>query len=157
MFIFVTPRIIKNPADIAAVTLTKEGQLGKVMPQVKEELYKDVNISHAIRLIEMGYDKMMSGFRSDAKEYFLGALDIDPNNPYAHYNLGVIYEEEGEKEMAIERYQKVIMTGTGATAMDSTDPETVGAPLVQLAKERIVRMRRVDGKDEEFFKSNEDK
>ncbi|MEE4242846.1 MAG: type II secretion system secretin GspD, partial [Desulfopila sp.] len=31
MFIFITPRIIKNPADLASVTVKKEAQIGEVM------------------------------------------------------------------------------------------------------------------------------
>ena len=47
MFIFITPRIIKNPADIAAVTLQKEDSMGKVLPAVKQELHKEKNMEHA--------------------------------------------------------------------------------------------------------------
>jgi general secretion pathway protein D len=36
MFIFITPRIIKNPADLASVTLTREDQMGEVMPDIKK-------------------------------------------------------------------------------------------------------------------------
>lgn len=137
LFIFITPRIIKNPADIASVTLKKEAQLGEVMPQVKKELYRDVNSSHAVRLAEFGFDELKAGNTDQAKEYFLEALEIDPENPFANYNLGVIYEREGNKIEAFNSYQKVIITGTAQTARDATQPEKVGQPLLQLARERI--------------------
>ncbi len=36
MFIFVTPRIVRNPAEISAVTLIKEDEMGMVLPAVKK-------------------------------------------------------------------------------------------------------------------------
>lgn len=155
MFVFITPRIIKNPADLVKVTLEKEGQLGEVMPQVKEEFHRDVNISHAIRLVELGYQKLAAGFRDDAKDYFLESLTIDPNNPYANFNLGTIYEEEGDKKKAFDSYQKVILTGTASRVIDTTDPDKVGDSLIQLATENITRMRKTETSQDERFREEE--
>lgn len=151
MFVFITPRIIKNPADLAGVTVKKEAQMGEVMPEVKGDLFREADASHALRLAEMGFDRMKQGKNSEAKDYFIEALDIDPNNPYALYNLGVIYEGEGNRQAAVEKYQRVILTGSSVTAVESTDPEIVGVPLLQLARERLEALQTVQTKERDLF------
>ncbi len=151
MFIFITPRIIKNPAELASVTLQKEEEIGEVMPEIKKDLFREANAGHGVHLAELGFDKLKAGLNSEAKEYFLEALAIDPLNPYALYNLGVIYEGEGKKAEAAASYQKVILTDTSMTAADSTDPAKVGIPLLQLARERLESMQRVESEEKELF------
>ncbi|MCG8686795.1 MAG: tetratricopeptide repeat protein, partial [Desulfobacterales bacterium] len=151
MFIFITPRIIKNPADISSVTISKEAQMGEVMPQIKENLFNEVNASHAIRLAELGFAQMKKGETQAAKEYFIEALVIDENNPYALYNLGLIYEAEGNREAAMESYQRVILTGTAMKAAESTDPNIIGIPLIQLARERLEALKLVEMKNQDLF------
>jgi general secretion pathway protein D len=151
MFIFITPRIIRNPGDLATVTMKKENQLGEVMPEVKRELHRDAELTNAFRLCELGYEKMQAGLAAEAKDFFLKALAIDAGNPYAHYNLGILYEEEGLKSKALESYQMVIASGTAMTAVDSTSPDRTGISLLQLAREGIDRLRRVDDKRQEIF------
>ncbi len=151
MFIFITPRIIKNPADISSVTISKEAQMGEVMPQIKENLFNEVNASHAIRLAELGFEQMKEGDNQAAKEYFIEALIIDENNPYALYNLGIIYEAEGDRKAAIESYQRLILTGTAMKAAESTDPDIIGIPLLQLARERLEALKLVETKNQRLL------
>ncbi len=155
MFIFITPRIIKNPADLAGVTLKKEEQMGDAMPQIKKELFREANATHAVRLAELGFEKMKAGLNTEARQYFLEALDIDPNHPYALYNLGVINEQEGNEQEAAKNYQKVILTGTSMTAVNATDPSKVGVPLIQLARERLEEMRKIKTEPESLFEENQ--
>lgn len=157
MFIFITPRIIKNPADLANVTLTREDQMGEVMPEIKKTLFREVNATHAVRLSEFGFEKMKKGDYAGAKQYFFEALEIDDLNPYALYNLAVIYEQEGNIRAALENYQRVILTGTDLKAADSTDTGIIGLPLIQLARERIEALRRGKTELEEQFQRDEGK
>jgi general secretion pathway protein D len=157
MFVFITPRIIKNPADLAGVTVNKEAQMGEVMPEVKRDLFREADASHALRLAEMGFDRMKRGQNSEAKNYFIEALDIDPDNPYALYNLGVLYEGEGNRRAAVEKYQRVILTGSSVTAVESTDPDIVGVPLIQLARERLEALQRVKTQERDLFEEENGK
>ncbi len=141
MFIFITPRIIKNPADLANVTVKKENQMSEVMPEIKKDLFHEDNVTHAVRLAELGFQKMKEGKNAEAKEYFIEALGADDKNPYALYNLGVIYEQEGNKQAAMESYQRVILTGTAVRAAESTDPNIIGLSLIQLARERLEALK----------------
>jgi len=142
MFIFVTPHIIKNPADIAAVSLRKEDELGTVMPQVKEQLHKEVNPEHSVKLADLGYEKLASGSNIAAKEYFIEALSINPNNPFALINLGVLYEKDNVYPMAIQMYQRVIDTGTQEIARSPEGYEGVDISLVEIARENIIHAKK---------------
>ncbi len=141
MFIFVTPRIIKNPADIAAVTLEKEDDMGSVLPAVEKELHKEKNMEHAVKLTITGYEELMADNVQEAKTYFLKALDINPENAFALMNMGVVYEREGNPEEALKMYRAVVSVGTTETAFETSNEEKNGAPLVDIARENIERLQ----------------
>ena len=44
----------------------------------------------------------------DSQRVLTKALELSPGSPYVHYDLGKTYEKLGEKEKAIEHYNKVI-------------------------------------------------
>ncbi len=141
MFIFVTPRIVNNPADIARVTLDKQEQLGDSFENVDDLLYPPDNPEHAVKLADIGFTRLSEGRISDAKAYLDQALSIDPDNPYALLNLGVAYEKEGDYEQAIVLYQKVIDTGTAEAILA---PQGTGAGpvhLLDIARENIKHAR----------------
>lgn len=140
MFIFISPRIIRNPAQIAAVTLKKEDQIGAILPAVKEELYKDENPEHADRLVKKGFEKLMAGELGYARDFFEQALIIDGENPYALMNMGVIYEKQNRMDEALKMYRAVVATGSEALVEKSSDPAATGKSITELAKEHIERV-----------------
>ncbi|HBH27384.1 MAG TPA: type II secretion system protein GspD [Desulfofustis sp.] len=137
MFIFITPHIVRNPAEIARVTLEKEDQLGNVMPQVEKELRRPENPDNAIVLADIGYEKLRDGNYTEAKAYLSQALAITPDDPYALINLGVAHEKEGNYQAARQFYQQVVETGTDQSVLgpDRTTQTTI--PLLQIASENI--------------------
>lgn len=137
MFIFVTPRIIKSPTDIARVTRNKEAESGKSQVQEFSGL---ADKERSLKLSEFGYEKLQRNQNAEAKGYFLEALQVDPENPFALINLAVVYEKEGQTGKAIETYRKVVLSKTTVTASGSSDPDRVGIPLVQIARENLQRM-----------------
>lgn len=141
MFIFITPHIIKNPADIATVTLEKEDRLSVALPQVKEELRRPVNLEHSVVLADRGYERLRDGDLKVAKDYLSEALQINPNNPYALINLGVVFEKEGNYEQAITMYQRVIETNTDTVATSEEASDGVGLSLVEIARQNIEHVK----------------
>jgi len=101
---------------MARITMTKEEQLDKVMPQIKEQLHRQVNLDHAMNLSDIGFQKLQAKQYGEARDYFEEALDINPKSPYALMNLGVICEQQGKTAEAINYYQQVI-----DNAVDSGD------------------------------------
>jgi general secretion pathway protein D len=141
MFIFITPRIVRNPANIAAVTLKKEDEMGLVLPSVQQELYKEENPVHAMPLTKRGYEKLQNGELEAAKNYFSEALSIDPANPFALINMGVVYEKQGKPQQALEMYRAVVSGSSKAVTDSSGDPRRKGVPLKTLAQESINRIQ----------------
>jgi general secretion pathway protein D len=146
MFIFITPKIIRNPADIAGVTLEKEDNMNAVMPDSKDIIHRAINKEHAMILTERGFMKLVDNKISEAKEYFEEALEHDAENPYTLLNIGVVAEREGQYRKALGYYQNVITTGTSAAAIEASDPSRQGLPLVQIARENIERLRQEMGR-----------
>ena len=140
MFIFVTPHIIKNPADMARITLTKEDQLDAVMPQVKEELHRQVNLDHAMSLSDIGHQKLLEKQYDESRNYFTEALEINPNFPYALMNLGVICEREGKTDEAIAFYQQAIDNAGKNEDGVTEGVGPTGRKLQKICRENIERL-----------------
>lgn len=134
MFIFITPHIVANPADMARITLNKEDQLDAVMPQVKKELHRQVNLDHAMSLSDIGFQKMQEKSYDEARNYFQEALEINPKSPYALMNLGTISEREGKLGEAIGYYQQVVDNTT-----DKGDGVNEGAGPTEMSLRKICR------------------
>jgi general secretion pathway protein D len=141
MFIFITPHIIRNPADLSSMSLKKEVEVGREVPQLHDKGKVVVNTDQSMALTEMGFDRLLKGNYPVAKQYFVKALDDDPKNPYALLNLGVVYESEDKPAEALKMYQAVIATGTASIAPASTDPSKKGLPLVQIARDNIEKLQ----------------
>ena len=140
MFIFITPHIVKNPADMARITLTREEQLDKVMPAVREQLHRQINLDHAMRLSDVGFQKLQEENYEQARNFFNEALEIKPNSPYALMNLGAICEHEGDTKGAIRYYQRVVDTVSDSEngEYEGDDPNRMN--LVQICRDNIKRL-----------------
>lgn len=148
MFIFITPHIVRNPAEIAAVTLEKKDEMSVALPAVKEELSKKVNPRHADELVESGYNSLRKDELDTARQFFSEALKIDPANPYALMNMGVVYERQNDPGQALQMYRKVISGRSDEVAGQASDDLREGSPLVDLAWEGVQRISgslRVEG------------
>jgi general secretion pathway protein D len=141
MFIFITPHIIKNPADIAGVTLEREDKLSEAMPQVKDELHRTVNPEHSVALADRGFDMLKNGENEAAKEYFVKSLEYDNTNPYALINLGVAFEKDGNYKQAIAMYQRVIEAINMKAADSLQGYSSQDLPLLETARQNIEHAR----------------
>ncbi|HHO48928.1 MAG TPA: type II secretion system protein GspD [Desulfobacteraceae bacterium] len=111
LFIFITPHIVENPAELASLYYQKRD----VMEYVKEGSSELVDAKfryqaspeHAVALSDLGFKRLQEKDYLRARQYFEQALVIDPNYPYALLNLGVISELEGNPAGAAEFYRKI--------------------------------------------------
>lgn len=132
MFIFLTPRIVRNPAELAAVTTERERLAASASP-----------IAYAAQMerrLEAGYGKLTEGDLAGAREIFSKVLVDEPDNAFALFNLGTIFEKEGKPQAAVEMYRAVIASGSAALAGRVSDPGKRGTSLLQLARENIERL-----------------
>ncbi|MBM9511092.1 type II secretion system secretin GspD [Desulfogranum marinum] len=144
LFIFITPHIVENPAELAEIYYNKRDVMEDVQPgssQIADDFFqKKPNPEHAAALTDLGFAKLQRSEFLEAKDYFLQALDIDPENPYATINLGVVYEREGNVKGAREMYQKVLELNPGEEQQDEWRQSPYDA-LKQLARENIQHLR----------------
>jgi general secretion pathway protein D len=142
MFIFITPRIIKNPGDMAGVTAIKTDTIEKDLPQARQLLVNPLDNNHVMILIDQGFELMQKGKYPEAKELFNKALTIDSHNPYAQFNLGAISEGEGNSQQAIKLYQMILDNASAQAAANTSNPEKVDSALLQACKENIERLQK---------------
>jgi tetratricopeptide (TPR) repeat protein len=143
MFIFITPRIIKNPGDMDGVTTLKADALEKVMPEAKQLLVNPTDKNHVMSLIDQGFEQMQKKNHPAAKEFFDNALSLDPQNPYARFNLATINEREGNPRQAITYYQMILDHDSAQTsATGLLIPGTGDSGIIQTTKENIERLHK---------------
>lgn len=95
------------------------------------------SLSQETYLTNRGYDELQKGNYRQAEANFEVALDINPDNPYALLNLGVIYQNTERKEKARELYQRVIALNPSEVAVRSDKEPFRGKTLVELAEENL--------------------
>lgn len=142
MFIFITPRIIKNPGDMEGVTTIKTNAVEKFMPEVKQLLDNPTDNNHVMNLIDRGFEQMQQEKYAEAKESFNQALSISPQNPYAQFNLGVISERENNPAQAIKYYQIILDNVAAQAAIYSSSPAQVDEGLLTSCRDNIARLKK---------------
>jgi tetratricopeptide (TPR) repeat protein len=65
------------------------------------------------------------------------ALSINPDNPYALLNMGVVYQETGRLDKAQQTYEKVIALQPKDVAEESNTGSSAGKGLADIARENL--------------------
>jgi tetratricopeptide (TPR) repeat protein len=94
-------------------------------------------LSKSDRLVESGYQHILSQDWAAAETDLLEALEANADNVFAMLNLGVVYQETDRGTEAIEMYNRVIDSDTKAVATRSNLAEGRGKPLVDVAKRNV--------------------
>lgn len=100
---------------------------------------QDHEIAEDMRLVIDGYNYLINKKYDKAKPLFEKALDINPDNPYALFNLGLVHERQGNTEEAMKMYQKVIALNLDVTGKESNAPIKMEKSVVDLARERLLK------------------
>ena len=90
-----------------------------------------------MKWIDDGYNYLLAKDYDKARFCFEKALSINPDNPYAFLNLGVVCERRGNTSEAIKMYQKVIELNPKIVVTKSTDSRKIGYTLLDLAKDNL--------------------
>ncbi len=143
LFIFITPHIVENQAEIAELYYKKRDIMEYVQPgssEIPDRFFHGrKNPEHAMALTDIGFAKLEKKEYGQARQYFEQALKINSENPYALINLGVVCERQGDTAGARELYQKVLQ-------LEAVDPETgavgVDESLRQVARENLEQLNK---------------
>ncbi|MDH4318126.1 MAG: hypothetical protein OEV64_07025, partial [Desulfobulbaceae bacterium] len=113
LFIFITPHIVENPAEVASLYQRKREVIDASKKKYEEEFsgweplpQPDAERSEA--LTDMGFAKLRQKDYVTAKQYFMEALHNDPKNSSAVLNMGSVYEAEGLNDKAASMYRLVL-------------------------------------------------
>ncbi len=113
LYIFITPRIVENPAELAELFHKKRETMEKVhrVPgDAADQFLRPVatNPAHSVALSDIGFAKMQQKDLLRARQYFNQALKIDPDNAAALVNLATLNEMEGKRDEAASLYRQVL-------------------------------------------------
>jgi tetratricopeptide (TPR) repeat protein len=62
----------------------------------------------ASNLVTQGLKAQLSGDSATAESDYTQAIQLDANNKYAHYDIGTIYDTQGNKPQAIQEYRTTL-------------------------------------------------
>jgi Flp pilus assembly protein TadD len=93
-----------------------------------------------VDLSEQAFEAISAGDYDKAEALLEVALSINPDNPYALLNLGVVYQNTGRIEKAREQYVKIILLDAKETVARSNVKGMEGKSLVDIAKENLENM-----------------
>jgi general secretion pathway protein D len=140
LFIFITPHIVESSPELAALYYKKRDVMEYVQrgsSKIPDHFFHaKENPAHATALADMGFAKLQKGEYDKAEAYFNQALKINPDNPYALINLGVIYEHQGNREKAAEKYRQVLNLA-GQEVAEGEEGPAVEQALQNAARENL--------------------
>jgi Flp pilus assembly protein TadD len=94
-------------------------------------------LPYDMTLTNEGYQEMLDQNYEKAEAFFDLALSVNPENPYALLNLGVVYHNTGRIEQAKQMYRKVIDLKPTLKAKNSTNNDFKGKTLSEIAKKNL--------------------
>lgn len=146
LFIFLTPHIVRNPVEIKHLSEQKKNEMEREyrVGSAEDPLASGPldYFADDLLLAEQGFQELQQGDYAEAKKHLSRALALNPENPYALINMGVVYEAAGEMELAADMYERVLDLDPDGKAAAATNPEMVGRPLVEIARDNLETIRK---------------
>jgi tetratricopeptide (TPR) repeat protein len=88
-------------------------------------------------LSDQGFQEISGKNYGQAEVSLEKALSINPDNPYALLNMGVVYQETGRFDKARQMYKRLIELQPKDVAEESNTGSLAGKGLVDIAKENL--------------------
>jgi len=126
LYVFLEPHIIENPEEAEEIYREKRDNIDKLRDGVIKMYEGRPSNTEDMTLSDQGFELLEAEDYDTAEGYFERALEINPNNPYALLNLGVVYDVKDERGKAIRMYEKVIKLDPDDRATLSTNPDKKG-------------------------------
>lgn len=95
------------------------------------------SLSKDVLLSNQGLQEISRGNYPQAERYLKQSLMLNPKNPYALLNMGVVYQNTEKPEQAREMYRKVITLNPKEKAGHSNKGSGVGKTLADLAWDNL--------------------
>lgn len=95
--------------------------------------------------LQEGWELMVAEDYPAARDHYEGILAENPDNPYAHLNLGVAYHRLGETERARRHYEAAVAHGGEAEITQVADEDGVAPETSTVADQARENLRRMGG------------
>ena len=98
-----------NPKNTQALTCLGDTKLKRnQLEQAASSLEKDISLGTDVRLayLDMGEVEIQRKRYRAAAKSLSRAVEMDPSQPDAHYRLGRVYQDMGNKDMAQQEFAK---------------------------------------------------
>lgn len=95
-------------------------------------------------LVTQGLKAQLSSDATTAENDYKQAIQLDPNNDIAHFDLGTLYDEQGHKAQAVREYQMALVIAPNFTdALFNLAVDTAGtnAPSAEELYSKIVSLQ----------------
>jgi tetratricopeptide (TPR) repeat protein len=92
------------------------------------------SFSRDMRLSNQGYEDILNKNYTQAEKHLTEALAVNPNNPYALINMGVVYENTGRQPQAREMYEKAKAVGSREVPSRTSRDWAKDKPLTDIAE-----------------------
>jgi len=90
-----------------------------------------------VDLTEQAFEAISARDFKKAEALLEVALSINPNNPFAILNMGVVYQNTNRFDQAREQYVKIILLDPKENVLKSNVKEMEGESLVDIAKKNL--------------------
>ncbi|MCI5142043.1 MAG: type II secretion system protein GspD, partial [Candidatus Electrothrix sp. ATG1] len=151
MFIFIMPRIVESSPELANIYQRKRDVMEEVQEGAgdipEQSLQKTPSQENVFAFIDLGFAKLQQEEYAEAKGYFRQALKIQPDNPYALINMGIIYEHEKQFKEAEETYQQVLDQADSRKDSSGADHTPEDQALLNTARENLRKIQRIQSKE----------
>ena len=104
-------------------------------------MHNDGKQPEDMRRVGLGYKYLELKDYERALENYRKALDKNPVNSYAIYNIGYVYQMQGETDKAIDMYEKLIAMDPPDRAVETSDPLQLGRKLTDMAKDNLKSLK----------------
>ncbi|MBN1832920.1 MAG: type II secretion system secretin GspD [Deltaproteobacteria bacterium] len=141
LYVFLEPHIVENPEEAGEIYREKREDIDKLKDGVIKMYEGRPSDTEDMILSDQGFELLESEDYDTAEGYFESALEINQDNPYALLNLGVVYDVKGERDKAIQMYERVIQLDPDDRAALSTNPEETGNRLADIARDNLKRLQ----------------
>jgi Flp pilus assembly protein TadD len=115
---------------VLVAALLLGGASAAVAGDFRISLPKHSHVTPVQQLNREGVSEAKRGHLSKAKERFVKAYLLDPNDPFTLNNLGYVAELEGDVDRALRYYQLAAETSTEAVIDEATSKGLKGQPVV---------------------------
>ncbi|MBT4428131.1 MAG: tetratricopeptide repeat protein [Rhodospirillaceae bacterium] len=132
----------------AVATLAAGLLLGGCVSSIPDvaQLFKEVTTGKQTpsdeNLVNKGFDEIEAGNYAYAEIYLDSALSINPSNPFALLNMGVVYENTGREDEARAIYAMLIRQKATNLVEASSSEENIGRTVTDIASANLAALDR---------------